>query len=191
MDAAMQKNAPDSATTFGTEPKAYENLSEAEFLNHQAELAKTAISASLDELKSALKSAADVKLWAHHHPWVSVGVAAATGFTLASMVGGSKSPDRSAHNNVGRSTVDRLNQVGAEDTSSASGSLLSSLFTLARTALEASLVAAIRTEGMNRAADAQAPIPERTAETAASESNLNLANCAYNLQTTSGGQPPN
>lgn len=44
------------------------------------------VRATVEQLKPSLKTAADVRLWTQHHPWLSVGVAAAAGFVLANQV---------------------------------------------------------------------------------------------------------
>jgi hypothetical protein len=166
MNADRNSNASASATPQPNGPSRYSKLTEAEFLAHEADLAKTAISNALAELKTNVAKAADVKLWAHHYPWLTVGVAAATGFTLATIATSSNGDGRETEGE--EETRQRLLREAAKVpyNSAAVGakpklgdSLLGSLFSLARTALEASLVSAIRTEGMERSQAAAQACP--------------------------------
>jgi hypothetical protein len=133
----------------------YAKLTEAEFLSHEAELAKTAIGNALSEFKTELAKAGDVRLWAHHYPWVTLGVAAATGFTLAAIVNkglaDAEPPhDKSSERLIRETAKAPYNDVPGSSQPRVGDSLLGSLFSLARTALEASLVSAIRAEGIER-----------------------------------------
>jgi hypothetical protein len=153
MNADRNNNGSASDTPQPNEPSRYSKLTESEFLTHEAELAKTAIGTVLHELQSNLAKAGDVKLWAHHYPWLTVGVAAATGFTLAT-VARSKEPkppetageEASRQRMIHESAAAPYNSHGSKP--KLGDSLLGSLFSLARTALEASLVSAIRAEGI-------------------------------------------
>jgi hypothetical protein len=60
--------------------------SEAEFLAHESRLAAEALRGALHDLSEGLHSAADVRLWTQQYPWLSVGVAAATGFAAAAVL---------------------------------------------------------------------------------------------------------
>lgn len=71
------------AETPAREPAHAKDRSEVEFLRIEAERAKAAIVGKIDELKTTLKEAADIKLWAERHPWGTVAVAAVAGFTAA------------------------------------------------------------------------------------------------------------
>jgi len=144
---------------LATAPDNYGHLSEAEFLAQEAELAKTAIGSALAEMKSELAQAADIKLWTQHYPWLAVGAAAATGFTMAAIVQkgsatAAEAPGEAERQRLLRETAKApYNTPSVFPTSSKpklGDSLLGSLFSLARTALEASLVAAIRAEGIER-----------------------------------------
>jgi len=155
MNAVMQKNDSSSDTTSPSARNGYKNLTEAEFLTHEAGLARSAITATMTELKGSLKNAADLTLWTHHHPWMTVGVAAAAGFTVASAIkgGGGNPLDGLSGVQAGAAAAN-----GSGDAATGSGqskSLMGSLFNLARTALEASLVSAIRAEGIARAVQPQ------------------------------------
>jgi len=44
------------------------------------------VQAALGRLKCDARTAADYRLWAHYHPWLSVGAAAAGGYTAATFV---------------------------------------------------------------------------------------------------------
>jgi hypothetical protein len=60
--------------------------SESEFLAHESRLAAEALRGALYDLTEGLHSAADVRLWAQQYPWLSVGVAAATGFAAGAVL---------------------------------------------------------------------------------------------------------
>ena len=118
----------------------FENLTEAEFLAHEAELAKSAISIAMNELKANLWRGADVKLWAHHYPWLTLGVAAASGFTLAGIVKSGRSAaadnqgDEEAHREwlIREAAKAPYNSDPAEEKKPKLGeSVLGSLFSLA------------------------------------------------------------
>jgi hypothetical protein len=124
-------------------------------LTHEAELAKTAIGNTLAELKTELAKAGDVRLWAHHYPWVTLGVAAATGFTLAAIVNKAATTPETADEKQRSEQIREAAKAPYDSKRDKSkprlgDSLLGSLFSLARTALEASLVSAIRAEGVER-----------------------------------------
>lgn len=67
-------------------PAAKQPVSEAEFLQWQAEQAKAAFDQTFDEFKQSLRDSAKLKVWAQRHPWAVTGAAVAGGFLLASMV---------------------------------------------------------------------------------------------------------
>jgi hypothetical protein len=152
MSDANRSNGSALDTPHRNEPTKFENLTEAEFLAHEAELAKSAISTAFNDLKANLARAADVKLWAHHYPWLTMGVAAASGFTLAGVVksGSSTAPDTQSDEESHREWLIReaakapYNSAAGEKKLKLGESVLGSLFSLARTALEASLVSSIR-----------------------------------------------
>jgi hypothetical protein len=121
-------------------------------------LAKTALTRTLAELKGSFAQAGNIKLWAHHYPWVSVGLAVATGFTLAAVASGGSTTDNSDESIPATEEGERqrlVREMAKAPYNSVPGhkpklgdSLLGSLFSLARTALEASLVSAIREQGI-------------------------------------------
>lgn len=165
MSSANKIKDRDSDITSDNEQPRYETLSESEYLTHEAELAKTAITRTLEDLKAGLAKAGDVRLWTHHHPWVAVGIAAATGFSLAALV---KSGGENSEHDEASVERRRLLEEAAKApydgytsrrSAKVSDSLLGSLFNLARTAIEASLLAAIRAEGVERAQKATCPTP--------------------------------
>ena len=124
------------------------------------------MSGALNELKSNLAKAGDIKLWAHHYPWMTLGVAAATGFTLATVATGKDArPPETAGEEESRQRMVREAAASPYPPHGSKpklgDSLLGSLFSLARTALEASLVSAIRTEGAERSEAARQNAPFR------------------------------
>ncbi len=158
MNSDNKTNNHDLVTASNSEPQRYETLTESEYLTHEGELAKTAIARTIDELKASLIKAGDVRLWTHHHPWVAIGVGAATGFSLAAVVrsAGKEQPDEDEKLAEARNLLLQAAKVPYDDApprrkSKVSDSLLGSLFNLARTAMEASLVTAMRAEGVERA----------------------------------------
>ena len=76
--------APASGTTSANKPAA--KLSETEYLAREAQEAKAAFHATLDQMRASLKDAADVRAWARRYPWATLGVAAVAGFVAAKTV---------------------------------------------------------------------------------------------------------
>jgi hypothetical protein len=76
--------APASDTTSATKPAA--KLSETEYLAREADQARAAITATMDQMRDSLKEAADVRAWARRYPWATLGAAAAAGFVAAKAV---------------------------------------------------------------------------------------------------------
>jgi hypothetical protein len=179
MNADSSSNGSDSATPQPNAHSNYSKLTEAEILAHEAELAKSAISNVLAELKTNVAKAGDVKLWAHHYPWVTLGVAAATGFTLATVAaGGGADTSETEGEEATRQRLVReaakapYNSADAGTKPKLGESLLGSLFSLARTALEASLVSAIRADTIERAqSTVQTGSPPPPAETSDAPTN--------------------
>jgi ElaB/YqjD/DUF883 family membrane-anchored ribosome-binding protein len=164
MSDGKRSNGNDSDTRYRNAQNKYDNLTEAEFLAHEADLAKTAMSTAFGELKANLARAADIKLWAHHYPWLTVGVAAASGFTLAGVVrGGGQSEDNGPaadrHHEWLLREEAKAPLNGDQAKSKVGESLLGSLFSLARTALEASLVSSIRQQAQQPVVVASNPVP--------------------------------
>ena len=58
----------------------------AESLAYEAAIARAAMAAKFQELRTSLQTAADPREWAERHPWVAVSVAAATGFAAATAI---------------------------------------------------------------------------------------------------------
>jgi len=158
MNDVSKHNGSASAAAPPNAPNSYDNLTEAEFLAHEAELARTALSNTLGEIKNDLAKAGNIKLWAHHYPWLTVGLAVATGFTLAAVAQGGAGETTIGEGVAAEEEADRQRllhetarapyNTGAGSKQKLGDSLLGSLFSLARTALEASLVSAIREQGI-------------------------------------------
>ncbi len=77
--------APDA----GPDPAA-QHVSEEEFLRHEVEKSRQALTASLNNLMFRLREAKSIERWARRYPWPTVGAAAAAGFTAATIVTPSK-----------------------------------------------------------------------------------------------------
>jgi hypothetical protein len=157
MNDVSKHNGNASAAAPSNGRSSYDNLTEAEFLTHEAELAKTALGNTLDEIKTELAKAGNIKLWAHHYPWMTAGLALATGFTLAAVAKGADSgkanetipaSEEAERQRLLRETAKAPYNSVTGNTPKLGDSLLGSLFSLARTALEASLVSAIREQGI-------------------------------------------
>jgi hypothetical protein len=179
MNADSNSNGSGSATPQRNVHSNYSKLTEAEILAHEADLAKTAIGNVLAELKTNVAKAGDIKLWAHHYPWMTLGVAAATGFTLATVAASSgaeasetEGEEAARQRLVREAAKSPYNSADIGKKPKLGDSLLGSLFSLARTALEASLVSAIRADTIERAqATVQTGNPAPSAETPNTPSN--------------------
>src|SRR5687768_16395994 len=94
MNSAGNANAPTSATTSSSAPASAAaaatanpgELSEAQFLQQQAELAKEAIARTFKQVTAGLGQGANPVEWAREYPWASVGAAAVAGFVAANVL---------------------------------------------------------------------------------------------------------
>ena len=90
MNPANATNATGSGTTSTSAPipesGAKPALTEAEFLEHQAAAARTAIVDALADLKTDLATGADPRVWMKSHPWITLASAAVAGFAAAAAV---------------------------------------------------------------------------------------------------------
>lgn len=73
-----------------TAPVPTETLSEADYLDQQAQAAKDAIAKTLGEIKNDLASVVDPHRLTHDHPFVALGAAAVAGFAAAAVLVPSK-----------------------------------------------------------------------------------------------------
>jgi len=64
-------------------------MDEAEYLDRQSELAKAAMLATLDEMRSEAIRAVDPRRLTRAHPWTALAVAAAAGFAASGLADGS------------------------------------------------------------------------------------------------------
>src|SRR5690348_9501934 len=69
---------------------AEKTLSESAYLAHQANEAKAAIGAALDDLKKSLANGVNPVGWAKQYPWIAVGAGAVAGFVATSLLVPSK-----------------------------------------------------------------------------------------------------
>ena len=111
MNDVSKHNGSASAAAPPSGPNSYDNLSEAEFLTHEAELAKTALSNTLAELIGSFAQAGNLKLWAHHYPWVTAGLAVATGFALAAVATGGSTTGNAEESIPASEEVERQREV--------------------------------------------------------------------------------
>jgi hypothetical protein len=80
----MSSSAPASAAAKATGNPA--ELSEAQFLQQQAELAKAAIARTFKRFTQEMGQGANPVEWAREYPWISMGAAAVAGFVAANML---------------------------------------------------------------------------------------------------------
>ncbi len=90
---AAQANG-DAMGDAATNPK--ERQTEAEFLEHQAQLAREALQRVRGEVLQSIAHSADIRAWGQRYPWPTMGAAAAaglgTGWALGSILAGKKHP---------------------------------------------------------------------------------------------------
>jgi hypothetical protein len=93
MNSAGNANAPTSATTSSSAPPSAPtaaanpaDLSEAQFLEQQAALARAAIANTFKRFTQDLGQGANPVEWAREYPWTSMGAAAVAGFVAANML---------------------------------------------------------------------------------------------------------
>src|SRR6187455_580325 len=94
MNSAGNANAPTTATTSSSAPASAAanatanpaDLTEAQFLQQQAELAKAAIARTFQRFAAELGQGANPIEWAKEYPWISVGAAAVAGFVAANVL---------------------------------------------------------------------------------------------------------
>src|SRR4051794_16509746 len=72
------------------DPKPADKLSDADFLNRQAEEAMAAIKRTLAQMKGDLAEGANPVEWAREYPWLTLGASAVAGFVATSMLVPSK-----------------------------------------------------------------------------------------------------
>jgi hypothetical protein len=141
-----------------------DKTSESELLNREVQQAKAAMDQSVADLKQSLRTAADLQLWAQHHPWLTVGAAAAGGFaagsTIASLLSGSPPPDTN-----GQPPQAAYAQAPPRQNSVLWSALMGPLFDLAKVAIQSSIAAAMG--GAMQAEAQEEANQQRAAETVA------------------------
>jgi hypothetical protein len=90
MKSEKSSSEANSGTTSASAPESWADLSEAQFLQKQQELAKQAIERTWAQITSGLKEGADPIEWARQYPWAAVGVAAVAGFAATTTLVPSK-----------------------------------------------------------------------------------------------------
>jgi hypothetical protein len=68
-------------------------MNEAEYLERQSQLAKAAMRATLDEMRSEASRAVDPRRLTRAHPWTAMAVAAAAGFAASGLADRSPRPE--------------------------------------------------------------------------------------------------
>ncbi len=131
------KNCP-----AGTTPLATEGLSEADILKREAEQAKTAMADALTGLQQSLRTAGDIRLWAQHHPWLTVGASAAAGFAAGSAI--TTAVQGGGTNGQAPQEVIRTVEKPTEQRSSPLwASLMAPFFDMAKVALQSAIASAM------------------------------------------------
>jgi hypothetical protein len=121
-----------------------DDLSEVEYLEREQQRAADDIQATLARVKTQLRDAADIKLWADAFPWSTVAIAAVAGFTAATAMIPKKHPPgkdgqaSAAENGKADGGVSAPTKAAAP---ALMGTIVASLFDLAKTALERSFAA--------------------------------------------------
>jgi len=92
-------------------------MDEAEYLEQQSELAKAAMRATLDEIRSEAIRAVDPRRLTRAHPWTSVAVAAAAGFAASGLAGPSRRPESGQPPKTRRPDIARFLSIARQVTS--------------------------------------------------------------------------
>ena len=106
-------------------------MTEAEFLDSQMADAQVAFQKTLADVKSTLREAATLDVWAKRHPWLVAGTAVTGGFLLATMLFPAKAESVSESDNH----VEHNGRPRAAEPQSRSSWLLNTLFNLLKPVL--------------------------------------------------------
>jgi len=143
-DARSKSDASATLRPSGSKTQAE---SEAEYLRREADIARQAISRTLEQIRATLAEIADPRGWARARPWPSIGVAAGLGFLTATIVvrSGKKSGD--AQSLVERIVTDeriarRVHKLASQGEQSSTGTLSKSILATVSKALWPALNAA-------------------------------------------------
>jgi hypothetical protein len=139
------------------------NLSEQELLAQAAREARIAMTCAWEDAKAGLGEAADLRLWTQQHPWVTLGVAAAAGFTAATGLVPSARAQSSAAEGTNGTAPAKAEKAEAAASAEPPSSLAAMLFDLAKVAVQTTLMAAIR----GNPPGWQDPTPEQAASCSA------------------------
>jgi hypothetical protein len=133
------------------------DLSEADYLAREAADAKAALVNSIADLRIGVLKSADLRAWVKHYPWAAIGTAAVTGFAAATAV--TPARGQSLHDKLSTFHANGNSRAAEPATSpresSATGGtavkdkLVSSLFDLAKTAVQTILLATLRPPAPN------------------------------------------
>jgi len=119
---------------------------------------------TLKGIKDSLRTAADLQLWAKHHPWLTVGAAAAAGFAAASVVTSAVQGPPRANGYVPPDGAHMAAGSAPRQHSAMWSSLMAPLFDLAKVAIQSAIASAM---GGAMQAQAQEDATEDRAEAAA------------------------
>jgi hypothetical protein len=160
-----------TAPAFASLPPPRSELSEAEFLEREVTEAKADLQNALSGLKSGLTSSADLRAWVKRYPWAALGTAAAAGFAAGTAV--TPLPRRTLEKQLSEcSTIGQADrEAGATVSPRASApakrsvvsdKLITSLFDLAKFALQSVILATLRPPAPQQDGEAAAADPWRT-----------------------------
>jgi hypothetical protein len=144
MNADTQSSEPSSGATFPSERAPEFDSSESAFLTRESELTRVALARTLEELKASLRTSADLRVWTRRHPWAALGVAAAAGFSAATLVAARRDNNPSAPDENGNQSDEEppVRRTRANHASKPlAATIFSSLFDLAKVALQSSIAA--------------------------------------------------
>jgi ElaB/YqjD/DUF883 family membrane-anchored ribosome-binding protein len=119
---------------------------EATYLDDAAEAAKQAVADNVERLKTSLSEAVDPIEWMREHPWMSLGLGLALGFTAGAVINplGEKSPVDEARADTQPATPPPHRPARASLGASALNMIFEPLFEMAKVALTSMLVAAVK-----------------------------------------------
>ena len=136
---------------------------EDEFLAHEAEIAKAALTGVKTELIESFKAAADPKAWAEKYPLPALGTAAAGGFAAAAAVKPMIFSSKDHHDGDGQAARGRASRK-----SSNWSKMLAPLMNVAKSSIKSAIIAGITAKAATDAAQDETP-PESPADAAGSQ----------------------
>jgi hypothetical protein len=164
MKVATMHNDKQTAPASTSAPPPRSELSEADFLDREVAEAKSELQSAVAGLTSGLASSADLRAWVKRYPWAATGTAVAAGFAAGTAI--TSSPRQTLDEQLPRRTTNGQPDAAemspcastAAKRSVVSDKLMTSLFDLAKFALQSVIVATLRP-----------PAPQQDGETAVAD----------------------